>query len=328
MTTKTRYFVILSLSILTVGVGTGLTAYYVGFPAGAVPGSAADELRLVSSKAVVVAYADVQRVMTSELRQRLRRSLPAQENGQREFQNLTGINIETDITHVIAFIEPDTAASGLVLASGLFDEVKIESLMREHGATVETYKDKRLIVAVPGGGRLVPDDLNWIFLRETDDFQAAFGELITAVKTDFAWVEFHRRLQVKALEWQRADHENSLLLRGRDLQTAEAELSINSSKEPSPTDLQRDYLLKSRQASDRQRRLLLSVSIGAAVVMAGLAVFGFLQAKLATDRANVARAGELAAQAVSNTINNLTYLCYCPLKLFAPWIPTAQGMYY
>ena len=35
MTTKTRYFVILSLSILTVGVGTGLTAYYVGFPAGA-----------------------------------------------------------------------------------------------------------------------------------------------------------------------------------------------------------------------------------------------------------------------------------------------------
>ena len=116
----------------------------------------------MSSKAVVVAYADVQKVMTSELRQRLRRALPAQENGQREFQNLTGINIETDITHVIAFIEPDTAGgslpgAGMVLASGLFDEVKIESLMREHGATVETYKDKRLIVAAPNGGRPAPD---------------------------------------------------------------------------------------------------------------------------------------------------------------------------
>ncbi len=117
----------------------------------------------VSSNAVVVAYADVQKVMTSELRQRLRRALPAQENGQREFQNLTGINIETDITHVVAFIEPDTASgsslpgAGMVLASGLFDEVKIESLMREHGATVETYKDKRLIVAVPNGGRPAPD---------------------------------------------------------------------------------------------------------------------------------------------------------------------------
>jgi hypothetical protein len=85
--------------------------------------------------------------------------MPAQENGQREFQNLTGINIETDITHVIAFIEPDTASggsvqgAGMVLASGLFDEVKIESLMRDHGAQVETYKDKRLIVALPNGGR-------------------------------------------------------------------------------------------------------------------------------------------------------------------------------
>ena len=39
MTTKTRYFVILSLSILSVGVGTGLTAYYVGFPAGAISDS-------------------------------------------------------------------------------------------------------------------------------------------------------------------------------------------------------------------------------------------------------------------------------------------------
>ena len=102
MTTKTRYFAILSLSILTVGVGTGLTAYYVGFPVAAVSGSAVDELRLVSSRAVMVGYADVQKVMTSELRQRLRRAMPAQENGQREFQNLTGINIETDITHVVA----------------------------------------------------------------------------------------------------------------------------------------------------------------------------------------------------------------------------------
>jgi hypothetical protein len=154
MTSKTRYFVILSLSILTVGVGTGLTAYYVGFPVGAISDSAPDGLRLVSSKAVFVGYADVHKVMTSELRQRLRRAVPTQENGQREFQDLTGINIETDITNVLAFIEPtepgsNLPAAGMVLASGLFDEVKIESLMRGHGATVEPYKDKRLVVASP-----------------------------------------------------------------------------------------------------------------------------------------------------------------------------------
>ena len=35
MTTKTRYFVVVSLLVLGVGFGTGLVAYYVGFPAGA-----------------------------------------------------------------------------------------------------------------------------------------------------------------------------------------------------------------------------------------------------------------------------------------------------
>jgi hypothetical protein len=45
----------------------------------------------------------------------------------------------------------------MVVASGLFDEVKIESLMREHGATVEQYNDKRLIVASTTGRDRVPD---------------------------------------------------------------------------------------------------------------------------------------------------------------------------
>ena len=35
----------------------------------------------------------------------------------------------------------------MVLARGRFDEVRIEALMREHGAQVEDYKGKRLIVA-------------------------------------------------------------------------------------------------------------------------------------------------------------------------------------
>ena len=35
MTTRTRNFVIVSLTVLGVGLGTGLVAYYVGFPAGA-----------------------------------------------------------------------------------------------------------------------------------------------------------------------------------------------------------------------------------------------------------------------------------------------------
>ena len=33
----------------------------------------------------------------------------------------------------------------MVLARGRFDEVRIEALMREHGAHVDAYKGKRLI---------------------------------------------------------------------------------------------------------------------------------------------------------------------------------------
>ncbi len=90
--------------------------------------------------------------MASELRQKLHRALPLQENGQRELANATGINLETDIDHVVACLHPDVDSTkmpgaGMVLARGRFDEVKIEALMREHGAHVEDYKGKRLIVA-------------------------------------------------------------------------------------------------------------------------------------------------------------------------------------
>lgn len=157
MTTRTRYFVIASLLVTGVGLSTGLVAYYVGFPAGAFTRTGGpQELDYVPRDAAVIAFANVQEVMTSELRQKLRHALPPTENGQQELQNQTGINIETDIDRVVAGLYPDKdnakGGSGMVLARGRFDETRIESLMREHGAQVEDYKGKRLIVASPSKG--------------------------------------------------------------------------------------------------------------------------------------------------------------------------------
>jgi hypothetical protein len=159
MTARTRYFVIASLLVLSVGVGTGLVAYYVGFPAGAFgkhPGP--EELQYIPRNASVIAFANVQEVMHSDLREKLHKAMPAGENGQAELRNLTGINLETDIFRVVACLYPDVSGAkspgeGMVLARGNFDETRIESLMREHGAQVEDYKGKRLVVAdVPGSG--------------------------------------------------------------------------------------------------------------------------------------------------------------------------------
>ncbi len=104
MTSKTRYFVIVSLLVIGVGLGTGLVAYYVGFPAGAFAGRGGPaELEFVPRDAAVIAYADVRDVMTSELRQKLRSVMPMMpENGQRDLEAKTGINIEADIDRVIA----------------------------------------------------------------------------------------------------------------------------------------------------------------------------------------------------------------------------------
>ena len=152
MTTKTRYFVIASLLVLGVGLGTGLVAYYVGFPAGAAQRAGGpEELQYIPHDATLIAYANVQEVMASELRQKLLHALPMHENGQREFENQTGINIETDIDRIVACLTPDASATnlpgqGMILARGRFDEAKIEALMREHGAQIEQYKGKRLIV--------------------------------------------------------------------------------------------------------------------------------------------------------------------------------------
>jgi hypothetical protein len=168
--------------------------------------------------------------------------------------------------------------------------------------------------AVKNGKRLIPvvirdvsgdeapselGHLNWIFFRESDDFNLAFGKLITAIKTDYEWVQAHRQLQVKALEWERSNHENSFLLFGKELEDAEFQLATNTSKEPHPTDLQREYVLRSRQAVDRRRARNTSIATIGAIVFAALAIFGFVQARLAQERANNALARQLAAQAQS-----------------------------
>ena len=161
MTTKTRYFVFGSLLTVGVGLGVGLVAYSTGFSTSAYTRQGGpEELQFVPANASLVAYADVHDIMLSNLRQRVRSMLPGKLDGQHDFQNETGINIETDIDHVIAAVVPTVGDQaerspglGIVLARGRFDQVKIEALMREHGAQAEDYKGSRLIVGDTSQGK-------------------------------------------------------------------------------------------------------------------------------------------------------------------------------
>jgi len=153
MTAKTRYFLIGSVMVLILGLSIGLVAFYGGMPSGFFSSQAGPaELKYLPGDAAVVAYANVRDVMNSELRQRLRKFEGVTDEGRSEFKTQTGIDIETDIDHVVACMGTpgaDAERTGLVVVAGRFDAAKIEKLALEHGGKAEQYKGKRLLVVAP-----------------------------------------------------------------------------------------------------------------------------------------------------------------------------------
>jgi hypothetical protein len=148
MTKKTRYFMAGSAAVLAAGLGTGMIAYYTGGFQPVSASAVANELRYVPADATLVAYADVRAIMDSDLRARLKAAMPMPEEGQKEFQEQTGIDIERDIDYVVASLSTGVDKTApLVVARGRFNDTQLEGLIREHGGTVEEYKGKRLVNA-------------------------------------------------------------------------------------------------------------------------------------------------------------------------------------
>ena len=150
MTSKTRYFVLTAFGILALGLTTGLVASLAGgLPVAFTRAAGPDDLSYVPSQAVAVAYANVQEVMASQLRQRLKKLEP-DTSDRDDFETKTGVNIERDIDSVVAAMLPgaegaDHDSRPLVVARGRFDQVRIEGMAREHGGTVEDYQGVRVI---------------------------------------------------------------------------------------------------------------------------------------------------------------------------------------
>ena len=144
MTRNTRYFMAGSAAVLAAGLTTGLVAYYGGGFQALSASTGPIELRYVPPDAAVIAFADVGAIMNSELRLRIKEAMPMHQKGQEEFQRETGIDIERDIEYVVAAVTPGTH-SALLVARGNFNPSMLESLALQHGAVVETYRDKRLV---------------------------------------------------------------------------------------------------------------------------------------------------------------------------------------
>ena len=160
MRLQTRHVLFGGGGIIVLGLTAGFAAYIQGgSPALALAQGSPDELRYIPQGSSIVAYANVRDVMYSNFRGRLREVMPDLD-GQQEFRDRTGIDIENDIDTVVASLIPpapgsgdDTPPRGLVVISGRLDATRLEALAREGGGQVEDYHGTRLISAAVGDGQ-------------------------------------------------------------------------------------------------------------------------------------------------------------------------------
>lgn len=154
MTQRTRYVLVGSGLIVVAGLCSGVAAVYGGGLSFRRAARGPAELSYVSSGTTAIAYADVRHIMDSQFRQRLRSVLPTGQEKDRLLAE-TGIDLEHDIDTVLAGLSPDGFAGGgsVVLVRGRFDQSRIEGLAVQHGATVEDYLGKRLLIAPSSSDR-------------------------------------------------------------------------------------------------------------------------------------------------------------------------------
>lgn len=142
MTIRTRVFVLVSVGILVVGLGTGLVAAYMGGFQALLGRDGPDELAYVPADVQVVAFVDLREVQGSALHDVLRVWGTSGEPAR--LQRETGIDLERDVDVVLASMVGAPGSRPLVLARGRFDRDRLEQVARQRGATIGDYRTARL----------------------------------------------------------------------------------------------------------------------------------------------------------------------------------------
>ena len=160
-----------------------------------------------------------------------------------------------------------------------------------------------ILYLMPDQGQEVPPELakiNWVYMRDTDNFDKAFETLQSAMDTDLDWIKTHTRVQVRAIEWDKKKRDNSFTLRGKDLTDGEQFISGATGKSPEPTQLQGEYVLASRKDATRRQRITLAGVTIALVVSVVLGITAYFQRQAAILNGQISFARELTAQSENN----------------------------
>jgi len=131
--------------------------------------------------------------------------------------------------------------------------------------------------------------INWVQFADRD-FDTVTRQLLDVLETDYDHAKTHTRLLQRALEWDRANHPTTLLLRGDAQREAEGWVRYNADKIPKPTDIHREYI-----ASGIRFRLLeyrrLQSTVAGLIILLILAIGAGI---LAVNRSQLAEQESLA----------------------------------
>jgi len=148
--------------------------------------------------------------------------------------------------------------------------------------------------------------LNWVFLADGDDKDAALATLNTALYTDLAWVREHTRIGELARHWDMQGRGKGANLRGAELEAAERWLDRRPANANAPTNLHQDFIRASRRAATARQRYWVGGSLVVALVAIALAAFAEISRRQAeTQRERAERTLTLATATTNSLVFDL-----------------------
>lgn len=136
--------------------------------------------------------------------------------------------------------------------------------------------------------------LNFTFADTPEREAAEFPLLLDAIRVDTAWVREQSRLYLLARRWRELGQPRHLLLRSRDIETAEHWQAVRPAFAPAPPQVCADYIVESRRGAGRRQRGIVIALSTVLVVVGTLAVLAYWQMRVAIDRQHLAESNELS----------------------------------
>ena len=139
-----------------------------------------------------------------------------------------------------------------------------------------------------------------------EGFEGQVDRLVEVLSTDIESIHLHTGLLTRATQWTKNSQDKSLLLRGRELETAERWLDEQTSQQHPIRPEQQQLIRESRRAATRRQRGSVSAAAVVALAMVLLAVVALVQRGQAVHQSNLALAGEFAGESYGAANVNMT----------------------